>query len=1165
MSRRFKRIVNGALVLASIFLFAFLAFPGFIVRAARYDSGKMDFVVGVEGNITITLPKTDISFMVDPSKNEIAFSVIDINVDSNLNHGVLLGMNTAYSNYAGDDTANGLNSVHNYTIKALDGTVHKSLFPANRWGYSLDDGTYYSRMPAANEAQMAEVLIENPSVTDVQQVRIGAKADISQPLDYYYTTINFTAITNLAARTIDDIIYMQDIDPEIVDGMEVGRQYRLRDVRDNKDYWIAKATDGNVWMAQNLDLDLSSDITLTPDDSDLKRRWTPSNTKKEIDYNLKDSYEFIQQGVTRYHGLVISYSNGGTSYSYKYNTNEGLYGENIDECYIKYADNPKFCNHFRTGQSYTPLEALAANKTSDILASGHNQMSLDESICPKGWRLPTGNYSNYDTRRDDFPRTNQITIREYDRYGNLITHGTLGANLRQEPYFFNSSNYYTSTVTADNALYARQANYNSLDYTTYSVSDSNTSTAKVRCMVRPSNTFTIEFNLNGGEGSVPESQKGESWGDSYIFQLNSISNYPTKEGYNLIGWSTDPNATYPEVISSGMGNNNIYNAEGKRIPASITVTQPITQLYAVWENSIKLKFDANGGKFTGSLYSGETEDEIVIAYSRPLSGTIESEVRTYSSTDCSGIRKSNINDSATYCKNNSNSASDSFGSEYDYVDLTIYYAVSGDSILCVFNNYNNYGYDRCQQSLSGNLAEGAYYEASDYYLYTENYQFTNSNNSYAISFRGGENSDGRTNWYGWWAEVKAVKNNTHVQYLRSARSSITTPTREGYRFIGWSTRPNATRPNWEYNSNMEYSEDKQLYAVWKQTPTVTINVTTNNPDRVHINNPTIIWNTSSSLSFNKNSDYQWTYYDQTLGETVVFANVTVPGDQFYLATSSISKSSFYTDFVNTLDEDTYTVTIEYTEEPLTNMHELTRESCALSPLNTTQRMTDARDNKKYWVTKLADGNCWMTQNLDFAFTKPGNTTLYPDTSAVSAQQTVYVGSSWTTNSEDNNYFDGGDYYYQNGTTPTSTSSLADNAEAWHYHKGSYYNQKLAKMVCPKGWQLGDYKNMYSKYSINQIKAALFTPVGSAPLEAPVYQIVDANTSVSKPDSSSSNRNTYTVYWSTSTYSYDLVYSNTSSTTPLSLYYVAGSALSTIKAYTNNSSEFRNAGFVRCMR
>lgn len=45
------------------------------------------------------------------------------------------------------------------------------------------------------------------------------------------------------------------------------------------------------------------------------------------------------------------------------------------------------------------------------------------------------------------------------------------------------------------------------------------------------------------------------------------------------------------------------------------------------------------------------------------------------------------------------------------------------------------------------------------------------------------------------------------------------------------------------------------------------------------------------------------------------------------------------------------------------MQEMTAEACANTDIDMTRRLTDWRDGKKYWVAKLADGNCWMTQNL----------------------------------------------------------------------------------------------------------------------------------------------------------------------------------------------------------
>lgn len=1138
----------------------------------------MDFVVGVDGNISIMLPKTDISFMIDASKNEVASHVIEIGVDSNLTHGVVIGMTTAYSNTSDDDTtANALNSIHGYTIPALDSTVHKSLFPVNHWGYSVDDGTYYNRMPAANEGVMGEILIENPSAINFRRVFIGAKANISQPLDYYYTTINFTAVTNFAAKTIDDIIYMQEMTPDVVESMETNRQYRLRDSRDKKDYWIAKFDDGNVWMTQNLDLDLSPSLILTDEDSDLvDRTWAAKNAKRVIDYNKTESYRMITGSLQYGHARVDI--NG--TYRYALTRGEDMYGSSINECLMKYEDNPKFCNHFKNGQNYTWLEAVAANNIDDVVEEDHGMISVNESICPKGWRLPTSFYDG-STWTSDLPKTTSTQIREYDDKGILQVSGTLSANLNREPFFFlPDMSYWTSTITDASSYSNEYARI--LDGRLGSGAQEITYAVKVRCKARPSNTFSLEFDLNGGTGTTPNSIEADSWTSSYTFNLAEIpsGSIPIKEGYTIIGWATSPDALYPEVISSGMDNNNniIYGQNGQRVTSKYTTANANTRLYAVWEQSVDLKFNANGGRFTGNLYAGENEEAIKISYSTPISGVTESAKVTYSSNDCNGNSKNSIDDTRTYCSSNSNRNSYSFGSEYDYVDVTVYYAISGDSTLCIYDDTNNgnYNYSYCNQSLSGNLADGAYFDASNHYLYSRHYIIKNPSNTFSYGWRGGTNTDGRTQWYGFWIEAKAIKTDTNVQYLRSERRAVSTPTREGYRFVGWSTNPDATFVNWEYNSNLRYAQSMQLYAVWVACPTVTVAFNTES-SHVQIETSTILWNTAQTITIQKNGNSQWYYYDTNTNSNVVLATITASSDRFYTVASSVSTQTLSTSLARDLNEgDTYTVTFIYNEEPVEDMHQLTRESCSAAPLHTTQQMNDARDNKKYWVTKMADGNCWMTQNLDL-FISTGGTTLTSETSTVTGSQTVYAASSWSTSSSSNSYFDGGDYYYANGLTPTATSDLASDSELWHYHQGSYYNKKLSKMVCPAGWQLGDYRRLYNAYGVNQINAMVYSTVGNTPLQAPFYQIIDYSTpSSNKP--SETNNQLYTLYWSTSYFARDLVLTYTppnyseNYNTPLVLY--SPSADTTNLTMITNTDRYyrysenpiyRTAGFVRCMR
>ena len=71
---------------------------------------------------------------------------------------------------------------------------------------------------------------------------------------------------------------MQEMTPEICASAKENDTTRLEDVRDGKLYWVAKLADGNCWMTQNLDLDLTAGVELTPETSDVSANWDPGAT-----------------------------------------------------------------------------------------------------------------------------------------------------------------------------------------------------------------------------------------------------------------------------------------------------------------------------------------------------------------------------------------------------------------------------------------------------------------------------------------------------------------------------------------------------------------------------------------------------------------------------------------------------------------------------------------------------------------------------------------------------------------------------------------------------------------------------------------------------------------------------------------------------------------------
>ncbi len=170
-------------------------------------------------------------------------------------------------------------------------------------------------------------------------------------------------------------------------------------------------------------------------------------------------------------------------------------------------------------------------------------------------------------------------------------------------------------------------------------------------------------------------------------------------------------------------------------------------------------------------------------------------------------------------------------------------------------------------------------------------------------------------------------------------------------------------------------------------------------------------------------------------------------------------------------------------------------TCATLSTGDTQQFTDDRsasgiaEQKTYWVSKLKDGKCWMTQNLDLPL-KQGNV-LKPDDTNVTANYTVPALG---------NYQDMGDYVYTKAGTSMPSSSCGNGPSAsgcatyfsaytgsvdgdtqMHYHVGNLYPWTIAMAgktaekqgsICPKGWRLptqSEYDTLRSGLTYDTIR------------------------------------------------------------------------------------------------
>ena len=154
----------------------------------------------------------------------------------------------------------------------------------------------------------------------------------------------------------------------------------------------------------------------------------------------------------------------------------------------------------------------------------------------------------------------------------------------------------------------------------------------------------------------------------------------------------------------------------------------------------------------------------------------------------------------------------------------------------------------------------------------------------------------------------------------------------------------------------------------------------------------------------------------------------------------------------------------------------------------TVTLTDTRDNNTYTVSKLADGKCWMTQNLRIA-----GKTITPADSNVTANYTIPASSISGFSSYDtsNAYVDsyGGLYTWYTATAGTGTQAMSSG--------------NTSASICPKGWRLptsgnsGEFQALYNNY--NSSSALRSNPVNLA-LSGLVY-------------SSSRGQGSYGRYWS----------------------------------------------------
>ena len=304
-------------------------------------------------------------------------------------------------------------------------------------------------------------------------------------------------------------------------------------------------------------------------------------------------------------------------------------------------------------------------------------------------------------------------------------------------------------------------------------------------------SYTVSYNANGGSGA-PSSQT--KW---YGVTLTLSSTKPTRSGYTFVGWGVSTTDTDVN-----------YSAGG-----SFTANQDFT-LYAIWEKTITLSYNANSGSGAPSVqsatvYNATTSNTFTVSSTKP----------TRTGYNFLGWSTSSSATSASYVAGDkiTLSSSDTLYAVWKLITYTVTYDANegtnppsaqtktyGTDLVLSSTSPSRFGYNFLGWATSAD-ATVAEYSAGGVYK-------TNANLSlYAVweraIFTVTYDANGGTN-----APASQEK-----VYETDLILTSDEPTRKYHAFKGWAESQTATVPTYLAGGTYSSNVDITLYAVWEVT------------------------------------------------------------------------------------------------------------------------------------------------------------------------------------------------------------------------------------------------------------------------------------------------------------------------------------------------------------
>ena len=490
----------------------------FTMMSASAIEYNTDFVVDIDPDTTLTVPSSPVVLSLAPTPGGAFDSAsFDVYASTNSKHGYVLTMEVKKTylegSYANADT--GITpKIH--AIPFVEGGISENDFSGssssdilNHWGISIDNNTSYN--PIGNKVLKTT---SSASSNDRTTFNVAAKVNADSATGAYSTTINFTLVPNVdntpvgvsggspndpsggegigaEPNTLErlmeihyyDIVHpiyvldettgsyheqkegenvtgkkryfaMQHMTPQVCAKAKVGSEMKMMDLRDGKVYWVAKLKDGKCWMTQNLDLNLSSNKTLTPRDTDIPSNWKPSLDTLDYDgrteyHNNMSGYGWMKTEERPYsidpgnwywigtwdrNGVSTWYSHKSESYIQGYGLNDDPPHWQLNEPYSEPGE------HTHVGNYYNYAAAIGIDSSSSL---GKNYQEMDRSICPAGWRLPKFGDS-YDSDTNDM--YGLVNAYGWSKNASTVS-GATDKVLTGAPFWFVRAGYFYSYPT----------------------------------------------------------------------------------------------------------------------------------------------------------------------------------------------------------------------------------------------------------------------------------------------------------------------------------------------------------------------------------------------------------------------------------------------------------------------------------------------------------------------------------------------------------------------------------------------------------------------------------------------------------------------------------------------------------------------------------------------